>query len=146
MKGRLLINVPTVLEGAVLFNIENRQEEIFLKLLKTAKQNEDMDIYRQVLSFIEDWHKNHKRHPYMFDNGCGCSYCLKTREYANLKLTIHRVRRKLDDCWNIYPSERYKSELLYLSTLENNLIILSEERKTMRIHLGFISRRVLKSF
>lgn len=144
--GQLLINVPTVLEGAVLFNIENRQEEVFLKLLKIIEQNKDIEDYRQIFSFIEDWHTSHKKHSFMFSNGCGCTYCIKTREYANLRLLIHRLRSILDDKWSTYPSERYKSDAIYLTALEQKLTTLTEERKTMRIHLGFVSRRVIKTF
>lgn len=143
-KGRLLLKIPVVFEEAVLFNLSNREEEVYLKLLESIEQKEDVEDYRHMLIFLEEWHKEHKKHPFMYSNGCGCGYCLKTREYANLKLNIHRRRSMLDNCFSLYPSERYKAECEYLYQLEARLKELIEERKTMRIHLGFISKRVLK--
>jgi hypothetical protein len=145
-KNQLLIELPTVLEGAVLFNVNNRQDEVFLKLLEKIQQNQSIEEFRDTSNFIEKWHANNRKHPYMFSNGCGCEYCTKTREYANTKLVIHRMRAKLDNDWAIYPSERYKSELVFIQALENKLNKLIEERKELRIHLGFISKRVLKTF
>jgi hypothetical protein len=144
MEGQLLINVPTVLEGAVLFNLNNRQDEIYLRLLELLDEHEDTEQFRDLIAFVEHWHREHRKHPYMFSNGCGCEYCTKTREYANLKLTIHRLRSKLDADWAVYPSERFKSEETYLHTLEIKLKELIVLRKDMRVHLGFISKRVLK--
>jgi len=144
MPGQLLLDLPIVLEGAVLFKVSGKQEEIFLRLLNRVKQSMEIEDYRNVLSFLEEWHRSNPKHPFMFSKGCGCQYCIKTKEYANLKLEIHRLRNKLDNCYSLYPSERYKSELEFLSIQERKLIRLIEERKEMRFHLGFISKRVLK--
>lgn len=141
---QLLIELPVVLKGAVLFNVNNRQDEVFLKLLQNVQLNQNIEEYRDMLSFVENWHKTHRRHPFMNDNGCGCEYCTKTREYANLKLSVHKLRSKLDDYYPIYPTITYQSELAYLTKLETRLSKLIEERKEMRTHLGFISKRVLK--
>jgi hypothetical protein len=144
MSGQLLLDLPIVLEGAVSFNVQNRQEEIFLKLLQSIKHNEEVEDYRNILSFIEEWHRNNIKHPFMFSNGCGCDYCVKTREYANLKLSIHRLRNMLDNNYSLYPSEREKADSAFLHTQESKLVKLIKERREMRIHLGFISKRVLK--
>jgi len=145
-RGQLLISVPTVLEGAVLFAVNNSQIEVFLRLLEKIEEGEDIENYRQAMQFIEDWHRTHKRYPYMFNNGCGCAYCIKTREYANLKLSVHRLRSKLDDNYYLYPSERYKEEVAFLTRQEIKLKTIIAERKTMRTHLGFISKRVLRDY
>jgi hypothetical protein len=142
--SQLLIELPTVLTGAVSFIVDNQQEEVFLRLLARIKQSEGIVDYRNVNRFIDIWHDNHKRHPYMFSNGCGCEYCIKTREYANLKLNIHRLKWRLDENFSIYPSERYKADVQYLAQLETKLRDILTERKTMRSHLGFISKRTLK--
>ena len=144
MSGQLLINVPIVLKETVLLKVTNKQESIFLKLLEIVKQKEDIVSYRQTIDFIESWHMANKKHAFMFSNGCGCEYCVKTREYANLKLSIYRTRGKLDDCYSLYPSERYKSECEFLHNQEIRLDEMINERKILRNCLGFISKKVLR--
>lgn len=144
MFGQLLINVPTVLNETILTIVNSQQENVLLKLLNNIKLNEKIEDNRMLISFLEEWHKNNRKHAYMHSNGCGCDYCIKTREYANLKLSVHILRNQLDDDYSLYPSERYKTTSEFLSKQETKLKKLIELRKSMRIDLGFISRRVLK--
>ena len=144
MQNQLLINVPTVLGKLVLAITNNRQDDVILKLLDNVKFKEEIENNRILISFVEEWHRNHRKHAYMHSNGCGCEYCIKTREYANLKLSVHRIRSRLDNNFSLYPSERYKSESAYLLVQETKLREYIELRKKMRADLGFISKRVLK--
>lgn len=142
--SQLLIELPTVLSGAVSFVVDNQQEEVFLRLLERIEKNKDIIEYRNAISFIDEWHLSHKKHPYMFNNGCGCEYCIKTREYANLKLNIHRLKWRLEENYSLYPSEKYKEDNSYLIKLEIKIKELINERKKMRSHLGYLSKRIVK--
>ena len=128
MQNQLLINVPTVLGKLVLTITNNRQDDVILKLLDNVKFKEKIENNRILISFVEEWHRNHKRHAYMHSNGCGCEYCIKTKEYANLKLSIHKIRSRLDDDFYLYPSERYKQPWMAY-------IYINRSRK----HIGYYS-------
>ena len=142
MSNRLLIQIPTSIERAVISEIDNKETELLSRILDLLDKREAIEESRLLIKFIEEWHFNNKRHPFMHSNGCGCLYCVKTREYANLKLAIHRIRRRLDNYWQLYPSEDLKRDERILAQQEQKLRNLLIERAELRDKL-YVSRKGL---
>ncbi len=142
MYNQLLIQVPTTFERAVISEVENKEAELLSRVLDLLDKRENAEESRLLIKFIEEWHFSNKKHPFMYSNGCGCLYCIKTREYANLKLAIHRIRRRLDDYWQLYPSENLKRDERFLAQQEQKLKNLLIERAELREKLH-VSRKGL---
>ena len=142
MKGQLLIQIPTSIERAVISEVDSKEIELLSRILDLLDKREAIEESRFLIKFIEEWHFNNKKHPFMHSNGCGCLYCTKTREYANLKLAIHRTRRRLDNYWQLYPSEDLKRYERILAQQEQNLRNLLIERAELRDKL-YVTRKGL---
>lgn len=52
--------------------------------------------WRERYGVNEGWHQTHKT-PGLYDKGCGCAYCLAVNYYTRVKVSAHRLQRRLDD-------------------------------------------------